>query len=151
MSENNIIYLSFITETSDSLAGQAFFNESEECIGNFEFYLKDEYLIAALNIYPEYQGKGFGYYVFSYCFKKLDEGYKIRCFLSSWSTDLEYSHLPSDQSINFNVFWRKMEESEDTDVALWSTPTGKWLRRMKFKSVQAVKVSLDEVKAIYYR
>lgn len=135
--------LSYINALDESLTGEIMLKGTDECIGTFEFYVKNNNLISAINIYPDYQNKGLGYFVFSNCYKKLSERVNIESFTASWSTDAEYSHLPKGQSINLSIFFENLRRGMDEQTAIWSTPTGKWLSKNGFTDAKPLKRESD--------
>lgn len=131
------------------LSGEIFLLNSHEQVGTYEFYVKDESFVAAINIFPEFQNKGIGFYVFKSCFEELNKSNTLNYFIASWSFDKEYSHLPHQQSVNLTAFQNSINTGMDEDKALWETPSGKWLKRIGFTTASLTQRDNEGVKAVF--
>lgn len=141
--------LSHTTYSDQQICGDILMTNSHEHIGTYEFYVKEESFVAAINIFLEFQNKGVGFFVFKSCFEMLNKTNCLKYFIASWSFDKEYSHLPYQQSINLTAFQNSISSGMDENKALWETPTGKWLKKIGFTSATVTRRDNENVKAIF--
>lgn len=141
--------LSHSISSDNQICGQILLTVSNEPIGTYEFYAKEENFNAAINIFPYFQNKGIGYFVFKSCFEELNKNFNLKYFNSSWSYDEEYSHLPNRQSTNLKEFLKAVNEGMNENKALWKTPTGKWLEKIGFRKARVISRNSENIKAMF--
>jgi|SRR6185312_17384392 len=131
------------------ICGQIFISKSQELIGTYEFHVINEDFMAAINIFPDFQNKGIGFFVFKSCYEELNVNNNLKKFIVSWNVDKEYAHLSDEQSINFSVFLNSIKNGLTEIEALWTAPTGKWLNKLGFTSGRILKRDNDKLTAIF--
>ena len=141
--------LSHSTSSDTQISGEIFLTNSQEIVGTYEFYVKDESFIAAINIFPEFQKKGIGFFVFKSCFDELNKCNSLKYFTASWSVGKEYYHLPNQQSINLTEFLNHVNKGTEESKALWKTPSGKWLKKIGFTKATVTQRDSENIRAIF--
>lgn len=143
------IILNHTVFAKNQIHGHVTIKGVNEVIGTYEFYTKKDNLLASINIYSDFRKKGIGFFIFHSCFKVLNNENNLQHFIASWSQDNEYLHLPNQQSTNLTVFLNSLEKGLTEDLALWSTPTGKWLKKIGFTKAQVLQISPESVDALF--
>jgi hypothetical protein len=131
------------------ITGLIFLENDSNLIGSYEMFAKDDRFLAAINVYPDYQGLGIGFYAFKHCYDELSKANNLKVFNASWSKHSEYSHLPNSSSINLTVFLNEIDSGVDKETALWKTPTGKWMKKLGFIYGQICDMNKEQVNVVF--
>ncbi|MFC4738580.1 hypothetical protein ACFO3U_01080 [Flavobacterium ponti] len=101
-------------------------------------------LIATVNIFPEFQGKGKGFNAFEKIYNELSQIVQIETIRGVWCVSEEYNHCENGMSTNLNEFQKHRQTKSDEESA-FLTPTGKWVRKLGFNKIKIKSISLEEV------
>lgn len=142
---------SHTTFSDKQLAGHIISVNALEFIGTYEMYVNGETFISAINIFTDYQKLGIGFHAFKFCYDTLSETNDLKYFIASWSKDKEYSHLTNGSSVNLTRYFELIEDGIDKEIALWQTPTGKWLKKLGFDKASISESNREFVKATFFR
>lgn len=110
----------------------------------------DNMFITAINIFPDFQGKGIGYEVFEKVFNEINNFEKIEIIRGAWNKSEEYNHCDNGMSTNLNEF-QKLRQTKSDEESVFLTPTGKWVRRLGFSNAKIIRISNNEVIVDYFR
>ncbi len=140
---------SFIDDTCTPyvLCGHAFSKGKMHELANYRFDRNGDSFIASINIFSKYQRRGIGYEIFRRGYCHFNSQTPIVRFVANWSVSDEYMHLPNSCSTNLSVFRAQRANGIDVIQSLWTTPTGKWLRRLGFLGAKIVKETNFDVQA----
>lgn len=134
-----------LNEKKDFLSYQITNDENED-IGTIEGAgnIYGEF-VSVIKIYnPKFQNKGLGFQCFKKAFDEIDANYPISLIKGSWHKGGEFQDFEDGMSTNLKTYLENLKTKNQIDSA-FSTPTGKWVKKLGFNHCSIVRSSTDEV------
>ncbi len=107
-------------------------------------------LIATVNIFPEFQGRGIGFDAFEKIYYEINQVEQIKIIRGVWCVSEEYNHCENGMSSNLNEFQKHRQTKSDEESA-FSTPTGKWVKKIGFNRINIISISNQEVIVDFFK
>lgn len=101
-------------------------------------------LIATVNIFPNFQGRGIGFEAFEKVYNEINHVEQINTIRGIWCVSEEYNHCENGMSTNLNEF-QKHRQSKSNEESAFLTPTGKWAKKLGFNEVNIISICNTEV------
>lgn len=142
--------MDIIFDKTDSIKDEYVFyqitNEAKEDIGTVEgFGNKNGVFVSIVKIYNlKFQKVGLGFISFKKVFDEIHSNHPISIIKASWHKGGEFQDFENGMSTNLLIFQNilnKMSEKE----SVFSTPTGKWVRRIGFNQYGIIINTKEEV------
>lgn len=110
------------------------------------------YLVSVIKIYKEeLRNKGIGFKIFKYLFLTLGGYPKIKVICGSWHAGGEFQDYEDGRSTNLKSFKDSIENGNDEVISAFSTPTGKWARKLGFNKCNIISNSIESVEVEFYK
>lgn len=139
--------LKYILNSSLNQLSKSYFitNEKNENIGYIEGYLnKYGELITVVKIYS-HQKEGIGFRAFEKIYKELNEIVPIKTIKGCWSSGGEFETFENGMSTNLKIFLSCFERETNIEKCAFSTPTGKWAKKLGYSKIKINLISKEEV------
>jgi hypothetical protein len=121
-------------------------NDENEDIGTIEGSgNKYGEFLSVIKVYnPKFQKKGLGFQFFKKAFDEIDANYPISLIKGSWHKGGEFQDFEDGMSTNLKIYLENLKTMSQIDSA-FSTPTGKWVKKLGFNQCNIITNSTDEV------
>ena len=128
------------------------FNDKNEEIGNFYGKIgRNRELITAIHIDNNYQGKGLGLRYFLKLYNYLNECKPIKSIVGSWHQDEEFRYCEDGMSTNLRLFLDCTRHEKNKVKCAFSTPTGKWAKRLRYNMCKFLNISEQNVEVVFQK
>lgn len=123
------------------------FDEDDNEIGTIEGNAnKYGELVSVVKVYDnKNQKKGFGFEAFKKVFCELNDEVPITKIVGSWHNGGEFQDFDEGMSTNLKIFLTCRKNKKDLKNCAFSTPTGKWAKKLGFNDCEIVLISSDVV------
>jgi hypothetical protein len=121
-------------------------NEAKEDIGTAEGSgNKNGVFVSIVKIYnPKFQKAGLGFISFKKVFDEINANHPISIIKASWHKGGEFKDFEKGMSTNLLIFKNNLNIMSEKE-SVFSTPTGKWVRKIGFSKYGIVTNSDEEV------
>ena len=132
-------------ENTDLQKSYTIFDENENEIGSAEaFGTELGFLVTVIKIFnPKFQKMGLGFQAFKKVFDEISHHVPITVIVGSWHRGGEFQEFEDGMSSNMKVF--RESQNERIEDRAFSTPTGKWAKRLGFNNCRILSNGYDEV------
>lgn len=101
--------------------------------------------VSIIKIYNlKFQNKGLGFDFFKKAFDEINANYPISLIKGSWHKGGEFQDFEDGMSTNLKIYIDNLLTKNPIESA-FSTPTGKWAKKLGFNTCQIISSSTEEV------
>jgi hypothetical protein len=121
-------------------------NEKKDDIGTVEGAGNENGIFMSIvKIYnPNFQKNGLGFKSFKKVYDEINQTYPISIIKASWHKGGEFKDFKNGMSTNLLLF-RKNSNKMNEEDNVFSTPTGKWAKKIGFNKYKIITDSDEEV------
>jgi hypothetical protein len=116
--------------------------ENGQQIGTIEAGNTKGIFISSIDVFANFQNQGYGFEAFKKIFNEMNAVETIHTIRASWHESPLFSHVTNGMSTNLTIYLQSLQTKNKIDSA-FSTPTGKWVKKLGFRNCQILSHSLD--------
>ena len=133
-------------ESNELSASYIVMDEKDNEIGSVEGYTnKKGELVSVVKVYAtREQKKGLGFKAFKKVYDELNSSVKIKIIKGCWHSGGEFQGFEDGMSTNLKCFFEQYESGQSDEESAFSTPTGKWARKLGYTRCKVVSISKTE-------